>query len=266
MAKGAKKAKKSKSKKKAFSFFKILGYVIVGFFLLSLFLTILYKWVNPPITPLMVIRKVSDGATIKKDWVDLEDISPYMVTASMAAEDNNFLGHNGFDFGAIQKAIDTNKKGKKKRGASTISQQTAKNVFLWTGRSWMRKGLEVYFTFLIEKMWSKDRIMEVYLNVIEMGDGIYGCEAAAETYFHTSAKKLSKKQACLIAACYPNPRRWSPANPTNYITRKANRIAYLMPKLGKVKFDEKHIEKAQKRYKKREEKRIKRNDGKIIEL
>lgn len=259
-------AKKSKHKKRSLSFIRIIVYIIVGVFGLSIFMTLAYRWINPPFTPLMLIRSIQDGESIKKDWVDLEDISPYMISAAIAAEDNNFLGHRGFDFGAIQKAVDLNKKGKRKRGASTISQQTAKNVFLWAGRSWVRKGLEVYFTFLVETFWPKERIMEVYLNVIEMGPGIYGSEAAAQHYFHIPAVKLSKRQASLITACYPNPRKRNPANPTSYINRRANQIAALIPKFGKIKFDDESLQKAKDRYRKREEKRIKKNDGKIIDL
>ena len=145
-----------------------------------------------------------------------------MPLAVLCSEDQLFMEHNGFDMKAIEKALEYNdkKKGKKLRGGSTISQQTAKNVFLWQGRSWLRKGLEAYFTLLIEVMWSKERIMEVYLNVIEMGDGIYGTEAAAQEYFQKSAAKLTASQAALIAAVLPNPRKWSPANPTGYIKKK----------------------------------------------
>lgn len=266
MKKKLKKQKKTKSKKRKFSFLKIIGYALLCFFGLSISLTVLYRWVNPPITPLMIIVSIKKDESIKKEWVDIQQISPYMISAAIAAEDNNFLAHKGFDFGAIQKAVDGNKKGKRKRGASTISQQTAKNVFLWPSRSWVRKGLEVYFTFLIERCWSKERIMEVYLNVIEMGNSVYGSEAAAQHYFHTSAKKLSKRQACLITACYPNPRKWNPAKPTNYINGKANKISALMPKFGKIKFDEEHIQKARERYQRREEKRIKKNEGKLLKL
>ncbi len=264
MAKTTKKKKKSKPQKKLVSFFKIVAYTVLLLFFASIFFTVIYKWVNPPITPLMLIRKITDDASINKEWVALKDISPHMISASIAAEDNNYLGHKGFDYGAIQKAIDMSKKGKPKRGASTISQQTAKNVFLWQKRSWIRKGLEVYFTFLIENIWGKERIMEVYLNVIEMGNGVYGCEAAARTYFKTSAHQLSKKQACLIVACYPNPRRWNAKNPTNYIRKRADNIANLIPKLGKISFDDENIKKAQERYKTREEKRRLKNNGKII--
>jgi len=255
MAKGKKKKSKKKSKGLVSKLVRYLIYIALSFFGLSISLALLYKWVNPPITPLMIIRKINDGESIQKKWVNLTDISPDMVAAAIASEDNNFLGHKGFDFGAIQKAIDESKKGKRKRGASTISQQTAKNVFLWTGKSWIRKGLEVYCTFLIETCWSKERIMEVYLNVIEMGNGVYGSQAAANHYFNVSAKSLNRRQACLITACYPNPRKWNPARPTLYITNRANNISSLIPKLGKISFDDENIKKAQERYKEREEKR-----------
>lgn len=261
-----KKQKKAKASHKKRSFLKIVGYIILFFFGLSVFMTLCYRWINPPVTPLMLIRAIKDGESIRKDWVPIEDISYYMISAAIASEDNNFLGHKGFDFGAIQKAVDLNKKGKRTRGASTISQQTAKNVFLWPGRSWIRKGLEVYFTFLIETFWPKDRIMEVYLNVIEMGPGIYGSEAAAQHYFHIPATKLTKRQASLITACYPNPRKRNPAKPTSYINQRAYQIAALIPKFGKIKFDKESIQKAKERYKKREEKRIKKNDGKVLAL
>ncbi|WP_301707946.1 monofunctional biosynthetic peptidoglycan transglycosylase, partial [uncultured Duncaniella sp.] len=154
-----------------------------------------------------------------------DDISPWMSKAVVASEDANFYSHSGFDFKEIRKAIDENRNGKRQRGASTISQQTAKNVFLWPGHSWLRKGLEAYFTVLIELFWSKDRIMEVYLNSIEMGAGIYGVEAAARYYFNTSASKLSKRQSILIAVSLPAPLRFDPANPSRYIQRRVRTIS-----------------------------------------
>ncbi|MDR2651210.1 MAG: monofunctional biosynthetic peptidoglycan transglycosylase [Prevotellaceae bacterium] len=228
---------------------KITGKIILILFLFSILLTLAYRWINPPVTPLMLSRAMS-GASINKTWKNIEDISPHMVAAAIASEDNNFLGHSGFDFVAIEDAINEYKHGKRKRqrGASTISQQTAKNVFLWQGRSWVRKGLEVYFTFLIENLWSKERIMEVYLNVIEMGDGIYGAEAAGQTYFHTSAKKLSKWQSALITACYPNPRKRNPAKPSTYIVKRANQIVSLMSKIGNTEFTSENIKAAKERY------------------
>ena len=178
-----------------------------------------------PFTILMIQRCVEqkmDGKEmqLKKDWVPLEEISPDLQLAVVCSEDQNFLKHRGFDFGAIEKAMVHNEKSKRKRGASTISQQTAKNVFLWPGRSWIRKGFEVYFTALIELCWNKQRIMEVYLNVIEMGNGVYGAEAAAQKYFHKSAKRLNKSEAALIAAVLPNPRKWSPVKPTGYLLHR----------------------------------------------
>jgi monofunctional glycosyltransferase len=159
---------------------------------------------------------------IYKDWVSMENISRHAPQAVYAAEDQKFLQHRGFDWEAMEKAWEGNKKGKRIKGASTITQQTAKNVFLWPGRTMVRKALEAYFTFLMESIWPKERIMEVYLNVIEMGNGIYGIEAAAQTYFNKPAVKLTQGEAALIAAVLPNPRRWSPAKPTNYIrTRQA---------------------------------------------
>jgi monofunctional biosynthetic peptidoglycan transglycosylase len=248
-----KKKSKKKSKKKKSVFRRILGWagkIILGLFILSILLTILYRWVNPPITPLMLIRKITNDAPIRKQWVDIEDISPHLIASAIAAEDNHFLGHRGFDFGAIQKAIDERKTGKRKRGASGISQQTAKNVFLWANQSWVRKGLECYFTVLIELFWSKERIMEVYLNVIETGNGIYGCEMASQIYFHKKAKNLTLRQAALITACYPNPQKWTPSKPTTYINSRASKIAHLTTLIGKISFDKENIQKARKRYEK----------------
>jgi monofunctional biosynthetic peptidoglycan transglycosylase len=213
------------------NFFKRLWSIVwkssIALFVLSIVSTIIFRFVPVPFTPLMITRmgeQLADGKSIKcsKDWVSIDKISNNMPLAVLCSEDQLFMEHNGFDMKAIEKALEYNdkKKGKKLRGGSTISQQTAKNVFLWQGRSWLRKGLEAYFTLLIEVMWSKERIMEVYLNVIEMGDGIYGTEAAAQEYFQKSAAKLTASQAALIAAVLPNPRKWSPANPTGYIKKK----------------------------------------------
>lgn len=207
---------------------KILLKIIIWYFILSIFTVIIYRFVPPPVTPLMIIRSCEQAfdnnriVRLKKDWVPLSEISASMPLAVITSEDQKFEDHFGFDLEAIEKAQKYNEKhhGKKVKGASTISQQTAKNVFLVPSRSWVRKGFEVYFTFLIELFWSKERIMEIYLNEIEMGDGIYGVEAAAQYYFHKPAKKLNNNEASLIAACLPNPLRWSPAKPTSYILRK----------------------------------------------
>lgn len=220
---------------------RILRIALYAFFISSILAVILYRFVNPPVTPLMLIRctgQVFSGEelSMKKDWVSIKEISPNLQTAVVASEDIHFLTHFGFDFEAIQKANKLNKKGSKLRGASTISQQTAKNVFLWPGRSWVRKGVEAYFTLLIETFWSKERIMEVYLNVIEMGEGIYGAEAASQKYFQKPAAELTKGQAALIAAVLPNPRKWHPDTPTSYILRKKNKIMEVMRKIEKVDF------------------------------
>ena len=222
-----KKTKTSNNKTKAYVLM-ILKYIKKGFFLfliISISSVILFRFVNPPITPLMVIRNVEDGEQIDKKWVPLDKISPNIVGAVIASEDQKFKEHYGFDFESIQKVYKQNKKHKTIKGASTISQQTAKNVFLWQGRSWLRKGLEVYFTTLIELIWSKERIMEVYLNVIEMGRGLYGAEAASMEYFKKNASDLNKKEASLIVACLPNPRKWTANKPSNYISKKSNWIS-----------------------------------------
>lgn len=216
--------------------------LILWFFIITVSWVILTRFVPVLVTPLMVIRSVeavADGKApkIKKDWVSIDKISPHMIQAVVASEDNLFMHHNGFSLKDIEKAYKQNKKGKRIRGGSTISQQTAKNVFLWPDRSWVRKGLEAYFTVLIEFFWSKERIMEVYLNVIETGDGIYGVQAASEIYFNKSASKLTKSQAALIAVCLPNPRRFNPAKPSNYIQRRKNHIVNLMGKIEKVDFE-----------------------------
>ncbi len=186
-------------------------------------------------TPLMFIRvgqQVSEGKDIKlrHRWVPMDEISPSLPVAVMASEDQRFLTHHGFDFKAIENAAVRNMKHKNKRklGASTISQQTAKNVFLWPGRSWLRKGFEVYFTTLIELLWSKQRIMEVYLNSIEMGDGIYGADAVAEWHFGCRAKDLSRAQCALIAATLPNPRKYSSLRPSAYMLKRQKKILHEM--------------------------------------
>lgn len=180
--------------------------------------------------------KGGEELTLKHKWVSLDDMSIYMPVAVIASEDQRFLEHHGFDYKAIQQAVKENKKGgSRMRGGSTISQQTAKNVFLWPGRSWVRKGLEAYFTFLIEMMWSKQRIMEVYLNSIEMGNGIYGAEAVARENFNTTAKELSRSQCALIAATLPNPRRYSSAYPSAYMLKRQRQIQVQMKHIPVLK-------------------------------
>ena len=260
----AKKKSAPSGKKRGFffKFFKIMGITMLVLFVLSILTTLLYRWVNPPVTPLMLIRKVQYGYSIEQEWRPLDQISPYMVQCAVASEDNRFLGHRGFDRAAIDRAIEEREKGIRKRGASTISQQTAKNVFLWPRSSWVRKGCEVYFTFLIEHLWGKERIMEVYLNVIEMGPGIYGAEAAAQHYFHTTADRLTLRQAALITACYPSPLHRNPARPTPYLNKRAAQIIALSGKVGRIRFTDKNIEAARERYQKSEEKRLARKKQK----
>jgi monofunctional biosynthetic peptidoglycan transglycosylase len=192
----------------------------------------------------MVIRSVESllqGKMPKnsKQWVSIDQISPNMVQAVVASEDNLFLTHHGFSFEDMNKAFEHNLRGKRIRGGSTISQQTAKNVFLFPNRSYLRKGLEAYFTVLMELMWSKQRIMEMYLNVIEMGDGIYGVEAASQELFGEHASELSKSQAAVIAACLPNPRRFNAAHPSSYIQRRKAHILNIMGKIGPINFNKK---------------------------
>jgi monofunctional biosynthetic peptidoglycan transglycosylase len=181
---------------------------------------ILLKWVDPPIT-ITQFASVLNGNGLKRDYVSLEDISPQASLAVMAAEDQLFPDHNGFDIKSIQNALNSNtKKSSRLRGASTISQQVAKNVFLWQGRSWLRKGVEVYFTFMIEMVWGKKRILEVYLNVAEMGKGVFGIEAAAQKHFSKTAKKLTRIESAKIAACLPNPKKYSVNPASNYILKR----------------------------------------------
>lgn len=208
---------------------KFLQWVVLLFFGSTIFFVCFYKWCPVPITPLMVIRcvqQVSHGETIRMrhHWVPLDSMSIYMPVAVMASEDQRFLNHHGFDFKEIRIAIDENRSGKRNRGASTISQQTAKNVFLWSGHSWFRKGLEAYFTCLIELIWGKRRIMEVYLNSIEMGDGIYGAEAVAQLHFSRPALQLTRPNCALIAATLPNPIRFSSQNPSSYVLHRQTAI------------------------------------------
>jgi len=223
---------------------RILKKIALWFFIISIGLVIIFKWVPVPFTYTMFSRSVSMLVTGKKvvwqhDWVSLDKISPYLPQAVVAGEDNLFTKHNGFSFKAIQKAMEANEKGKKLRGGSTISQQTAKNVFLWQGRNYIRKGLEAYFTILIELLWSKERIMEVYLNSIEMGNGIYGAEAASRYWYHKSAKNLTPGEAAGIAAILPNPRKFKASNSSSYINRRKTKIQSLMQKIGKVDYNAK---------------------------
>lgn len=204
---------------------RLIKRVVILFFVLSIFSVLLLRFVPVYLTPLMgirIIEQIRDKKTpiLKHTWVAFDDISDHMKKAVIASEDQLFYEHKGFDKKQIKKAIEENKKRKRPRGASTISQQTAKNVFLWPKSSWFRKGLETYFTILIELIWSKDRILHVYLNSMETGDGIYGVEAVANIHFGTSAAKLNQSQAALIAATLPNPLRYSSRKPSAYMFKR----------------------------------------------
>ena len=214
----------------------IIKWMVVAFFVTTIFSVIIYKYVPVYVTPLMVIRTVSSSESIHHKWISLEDMPKDIVKAVIASEDAHFLSHNGFDFKAIKQAIEHNKKNNKtKRGASTISQQTAKNVFLWPSRSWLRKGLEAYFTVLIELFWDKQRIIEVYLNSIEMGDGIFGIAAVADKHFDKEPEKLTKRQCALIAATLPNPIKFNSAAPSPYM-RKRQRV--ILREMNSIKIED----------------------------
>lgn len=204
---------------------------------LSLIWVIVYKFVPVPFTPLMAIRSINSekGYETKHEWKSINEISKNLQLAVICSEDQNFLEHRGFDVKALKEAYLENQEGKRIRGASTISQQTAKNVFLWQGRTWLRKGLEVWFTFLIETLWSKERILEIYLNSIEMGNGVFGAEAAAKYWFKTSAIHLSKTQSASIAAILPNPIKYK-ANPASkFIKSRTYWIKKQMQNFGEFK-------------------------------
>lgn len=207
---------------------RFLFKIVLWFIVLSVLSVLFFRWVPVPFTPLMVSRSFEysndDKFDTQHDWVPIEEISPNLQKAVIASEDATFLSHHGFDFSAMYKAYKNNNKGKRIKGGSTISQQTAKNVFLWQGRSYVRKVFEAYFTVLIEMLWSKERIMEVYLNSIEMGKGVYGAQAAAQHWYGKNAAKLTKNEAAGIAAILPNPLKYKAVNSTGYINRKKGRI------------------------------------------
>ncbi len=203
---------------------KSLILIIAFLFGLSIVSVIAYRFIPVYFTPLMVIKAISPGYGINHQWVPIEKISKNMQKAVVRSEDAKFYMHYGFDFEAIQKAQEYNKRHKKKKGASTITQQTAKNVFLWPSRTYVRKGIEAYFTVLMELFWSKERIMEVYLNVIEFGPGVYGVEAASKKFFKKSANKLSIGEAALLTAVLPNPIKLKAARPSAYVLKRQGQI------------------------------------------
>lgn len=242
----AKKPTSTKNKKKETTSFgskvkRFLWKAFLWFNIISIALVLLFKFVPVPFTPLMAARALEHNADGKEmvcshDWVPLSEISVNLQKAVIASEDGMFLKHNGFDFSAMNKAFQGNIKGKKLKGGSTISQQTAKNVFLWQGRSYIRKILEAYYTVLIELIWGKQRIMEVYLNSIEMGDGVYGAEAASKHWFHKSASNLTKYEAASIAAILPSPRKYKAVNSSNYVERRKNKTIRVMRHVGKIEY------------------------------
>ncbi|MDI1304610.1 MAG: monofunctional biosynthetic peptidoglycan transglycosylase [bacterium] len=220
---------------------RFLFKILLWFIGLSIFFVVLFKFLPVPFTPLMVIRAIENKAAGKEnyfshDWEPLENISVNLQKAVIASEDGTFLKHNGFDFTAMQKAYKSNERGRRIKGGSTISQQTAKNVFLWQGRSYLRKGLEAYFTVLIETIWGKKRIMEVYLNSIEMGNGVYGAQAAAEHWYRKEAANLTPQQAAGIAAILPNPRKYKATSSSSYINNRKSKIVRIMRHVGKLEY------------------------------
>lgn len=218
---------------------RIIRNILIVLFAGSILMVIAYRYIPVYFTPLMAIRyieQIKDGKSkgIKHEWKDIDNISRNLVMAVIASEDNRFMTHNGFDIEQIKLARAEAAAGKRVRGASTISQQTAKNVFLWPGKTYFRKGLEAYFTLLIEFVWGKERIMEVYLNSIEMGNGIFGAEAVAKSHFKKNAGILTKGEAALIAASLPNPRRFNSGKPSPYMYKRQKQIVSLMGKIAPV--------------------------------
>jgi monofunctional biosynthetic peptidoglycan transglycosylase len=210
---------------------RIVKRIVIFLFIFHLVYIVVLRWVDPPLT-LTQLGSLFGGYGLKRDYVDFEEISTHAKLAVIASEDQIFADHNGFDFKSIKKAMAYNeRKPGRLRGGSTISQQVAKNVFLWQGRSWLRKGMEVYFTFMIELIWSKERILETYLNVAEMGKGIFGIEAAAKSYFRKPASKLSRQEASLVAACLPNPKKYSVKPASSYVSTRSRWIQRQMSQL-----------------------------------
>ncbi len=210
---------------------RLLLRVVIAVLVFPTLMILVYRFIDPPITPLMAIR-LFEGEPLDKQWVPLDRISRHLANAVIAAEDNRFCEHFGFDGEALWEQIQTWIGGDRPRGASTLTMQTAKNILLWPGRDLARKLIEAWMTPQIELMWSKPRILEVYLNIVEMGPGLYGAEAAAQTYFGTTARQISPLQASLIAATLPNPRELSPARPSSYVTARAQTIRRRTDQLG----------------------------------
>jgi monofunctional glycosyltransferase len=215
-----------------------LGMLLLAWFVLSLITVLLLRWLNPVTSAMMAEARVQAWAAQRHDyrtayqWVSLEQISPHAAIAVVASEDQLFPFHAGFDFNSIRAAVRASEQGKHLRGASTISQQVSKNLFLWSGHSFVRKGLEAYFTVLIEALWPKERILETYLNVAQFGDGIYGVQAAAQRFWHKSARNLSSSEAALLAAVLPNPVQMHAERPSRYVALRRDQILAQMRELG----------------------------------
>jgi monofunctional biosynthetic peptidoglycan transglycosylase len=229
--------KKTSFKKKLYRIFKLLFKFAILFFITSVLLVFSMRWINPITSSIMIQRQISglfkgEFEFINYHWVNYDDISRFMPIAVVAAEDQNFPNHFGFDFKQIEKALKENKRGRRVRGASTITQQVAKNLFLWEGKSFVRKGIEAYFTLLIELLWDKQRILEVHLNIAEMGDKIFGVGTASVVYFKKPASKLSMSQSALLAAVLPNPKKYSVLRPSGYIRGRQNWIIRQINSLG----------------------------------
>lgn len=216
---------------------KAILWLGVTFVAMTALLVLALRWVDPPSSMVIQAWQQQSGRRAQQEWRPLRKISPSLQMAAIAAEDQKFPLHHGFDFTSIRKALNENRK--RPRGASTISQQTAKNLFLWNGRSYLRKGVEAWFTLLMELLWPKERILEVYLNIAEFGEGIYGAQAAAENFYGTSARNLNRWQAALMAAVLPNPRRMSAKAPSHYVRGRATDIDRQVRQLGSATYLEK---------------------------
>lgn len=220
-----------------------IGKIILGLWLSSILVVVLFRFVDPPMWTWRIERALfppSPIAKVRHLWRDLEQISPELQLAVIAAEDQKFVDHNGFDLAAISSALEYNQKGSKVRGASTLSQQAAKNLFMWSSRSFLRKGIEAWFTLLMELIWDKSRILEVYLNVVEFGPGIYGAEAASQHFFGKSAAKLNRYEASLLAAVLPNPWRYKVSPPSRYVEQRSAWIRKQMRQLGDITLKKVH--------------------------
>jgi len=209
---------------------RLIKRIFIVLFITQFVYILLLKWVNPPFT-LTQLGSVVTGNGLKRNYVGMKNISSYAKLAVITSEDQLFPDHDGFDFKSIEKAMKHNQKSKSLHGASTISQQVAKNVFLWQGRDWLRKGLEVYFTFMIEWIWGKERILEMYLNVSEMGKGVFGIDAAAKFYFSKPAKNLTRTESAMIAACLPNPKIYTIRPLSRHVATRYQWILFQMSRL-----------------------------------